>query len=184
MRRASNQSRQHRLTQYELGSSPASTPQSEGSALRLPSVLRVRSRAISVPLTRDCTELAALDAICRGLSVWNCALFLSLRRTLLVTSSSSVSLVIDRSAAEQRAILFSITMVRGECRKTLLKFCFSLSFESTGTGNRQAGNGLGLAIAVQAIRMHRGAISAKNVQPGGLEVTVVLPVRSKQIAVT
>ena len=71
MRRASNQSRQHRLTQYELGSSPASTPQSEGSALRLHSVLRARSRAISVPLTRDCTELAALDAICRGLSVWN-----------------------------------------------------------------------------------------------------------------
>src|SRR5208283_2377747 len=67
MRRALNQSGQHRLTQYELGSSPASTPQSE----RLRSVLRVRSRAISVPLTRNCTELAALDAICRGLSVWN-----------------------------------------------------------------------------------------------------------------
>jgi hypothetical protein len=33
--------------------------------------LRVRPRAISVPLTRNCTELAALDAICRGLSVCN-----------------------------------------------------------------------------------------------------------------
>ncbi len=67
MRMASNQSRELRLTQYELGSSPAS----EGSALRLRSVLRVRLRAISVPLTRDCIELAALDAICRSLSVWN-----------------------------------------------------------------------------------------------------------------
>jgi hypothetical protein len=36
--------------------------------LWLRSVLRVRPRAISVPLTRNCTELAALDAICRGLS--------------------------------------------------------------------------------------------------------------------
>jgi hypothetical protein len=42
-----------------------------GSALRLRSVLRVRPRAISVPLTWNCTELAALDAICRGLSVCN-----------------------------------------------------------------------------------------------------------------
>jgi len=37
----------------------------------LRSVLCVRPRAISVPLTRNCPELAALDAICRGLSVWN-----------------------------------------------------------------------------------------------------------------
>ena len=44
---------------------------SSRSMLCLRAVLRVRSRAISVPLTRNCTELAALDAICRGLSVWN-----------------------------------------------------------------------------------------------------------------
>ena len=42
-----------------------------GSALSVRSVLRDRPRAISVPLTRNCTELAALDAICRGLSVCN-----------------------------------------------------------------------------------------------------------------
>src|ERR1700726_2821234 len=39
--------------------------------LCLRSVLRVRPRAISVPLTWNCTELAALDAICRGLSICN-----------------------------------------------------------------------------------------------------------------
>src|SRR5271168_4518381 len=50
---------------------PAARGLALGSMLWLRSVLRVRPRAISVPLTRNCTELAALDAICRGLSVCN-----------------------------------------------------------------------------------------------------------------
>ena len=50
---------------------PAARGLALGSMLWLRSVLRVRPRAISVPLTQNCTELAALDAICRGLSVWN-----------------------------------------------------------------------------------------------------------------
>src|SRR5271170_2575225 len=50
---------------------PAARGLALGSMLWLRSGLRVRPRAISVPLTRNCTELAALDAICRGLSVCN-----------------------------------------------------------------------------------------------------------------
>ena len=50
---------------------PAARGLALGSMLWLRSVLRVRPRAISVPLTRNYTELAALDAICRGLSVCN-----------------------------------------------------------------------------------------------------------------
>lgn len=37
------------------------------------------------------------------------------------------------------------------------------------------GVGLGLAIAARAVRAHRGAISARNVAPTGLEVEVVVP---------
>jgi len=37
------------------------------------------------------------------------------------------------------------------------------------------GNGLGLAIAAEAIRLHRGRLRAVNVQPTGLEVTIRLP---------
>jgi two-component system, OmpR family, sensor histidine kinase CpxA len=37
-------------------------------------------------------------------------------------------------------------------------------------------NGLGLAIASQAVRMHRGTIAAMNLPQGGLEISVRLPV--------
>ena len=38
------------------------------------------------------------------------------------------------------------------------------------------GNGLGLAIASEAIRLHRGTISAANLRPTGLEITIRLPI--------
>ena len=39
----------------------------------------------------------------------------------------------------------------------------------------QGGNGLGLAIALEAVRMHRGSILATNVSPSGLEILVEIP---------
>jgi two-component system sensor histidine kinase CpxA len=50
--------------------------------------------------------------------------------------------------------------------------------------NEQSGethNGLGLAIASQAVRMHHGTIAAANVPPGGLEISVRLPVDLDEI---
>lgn len=38
------------------------------------------------------------------------------------------------------------------------------------------GNGLGLAIAFEAIRLHHGTISAANLRPTGLEITIRLPI--------
>src|SRR6266404_698288 len=38
------------------------------------------------------------------------------------------------------------------------------------------GNGLGLAIASEAIRLHRGTIRAQNLRPTGLEIIIELPV--------
>jgi signal transduction histidine kinase len=37
------------------------------------------------------------------------------------------------------------------------------------------GNGLGLAIAWQAIRLHKGSIGASNVSPSGLAIEIWLP---------
>ena len=39
----------------------------------------------------------------------------------------------------------------------------------------QVGNGLGLAIAFEAVRMHRGTIIARNLSPSGLEIDIELP---------
>ncbi len=40
----------------------------------------------------------------------------------------------------------------------------------------QAGNGLGLAIALEAVRIHHGVITAANVQPRGFEIKIELPI--------
>jgi two-component system sensor histidine kinase CpxA len=42
------------------------------------------------------------------------------------------------------------------------------------------GTGLGLAIARQAIQQHQGSIFAKNIEPHGLQVVIVLPMNVPQ----
>lgn len=42
------------------------------------------------------------------------------------------------------------------------------------------GTGLGLAIARQAIQQHQGSIFAKNIEPNGLQVVIVLPMNVQQ----
>jgi signal transduction histidine kinase len=46
----------------------------------------------------------------------------------------------------------------------------------------QGGEGLGLAIAARAVALHGGRISARNLDGGGLAVTVTLPVRECAVA--
>ena len=41
--------------------------------------------------------------------------------------------------------------------------------------SRPVGNGLGLAIALEAVRLHRGIILARNLSPSGLEVSIEMP---------
>jgi two-component system sensor histidine kinase CpxA len=45
------------------------------------------------------------------------------------------------------------------------------------------GEGLGLAIAARAVALHGGVIEARNRQPGGLVVSVMLPALSRPVAV-
>jgi two-component system sensor histidine kinase CpxA len=56
-----------------------------------------------------------------------------------------------------------------------LENIFRPFFRVDQQGTRSQGNGLGLAIALEAVRMHHGSISATNLSPQGLEVSVRLP---------
>jgi signal transduction histidine kinase len=56
-----------------------------------------------------------------------------------------------------------------------LENIFRPFFRVDQPGTRPQGNGLGLAIALEAVRMHHGSIAATNLSPQGLEVRVRLP---------
>jgi signal transduction histidine kinase len=57
-----------------------------------------------------------------------------------------------------------------------LQNIFRPFFRINGTERQSEGNGLGLAIALGAIRLHGGTITASNLNPQGLEISVQLPV--------
>jgi signal transduction histidine kinase len=86
-----------------------------------------------------------------------------------------VHLRIDQSTSERKAILSVRDHGPGVPEDALGKI-FQPFFRMSADGDTPQGNGLGLAIAFEAIRLHRGVIRAANVQPTGLEVTVELPV--------
>ena len=56
-----------------------------------------------------------------------------------------------------------------------LSSIFQPFFQVKSGSASQAGNGLGLAIALEAVRMHRGTILATNLSPTGLEIVIELP---------
>jgi len=59
-----------------------------------------------------------------------------------------------------------------------LQNIFRPFFRINGPGRQSQGNGLGLAIALEAVRLHHGTIIASNLDPIGLEISVRLPVSS------
>jgi two-component system sensor histidine kinase CpxA len=62
--------------------------------------------------------------------------------------------------------------------ETHLKEVFEPFYRVDESRNRHSGgHGLGLAIAASAVRRHGGKISASNRKGGGLEVSVVLPIK-------
>lgn len=58
--------------------------------------------------------------------------------------------------------------------ETDLSAIFQPFFQVKG-GSVPLGNGLGLAIASEAVRMHHGTILARNLSPSGLEVAIEIP---------
>ena len=86
-----------------------------------------------------------------------------------------VALGIDNAAASPAVILRVCDEGPG-VPKDALQNIFRPFFRINGCERQSEGNGLGLAIAQEAIRLHDGSITASNLNPEGLEISVRLPV--------
>ncbi|HXO98480.1 MAG TPA: ATP-binding protein [Chthoniobacterales bacterium] len=85
-----------------------------------------------------------------------------------------VALEINAAAAAPE-VLFTVRDMGPGVPEDSLENIFRPFFRVDQPGMRSQGNGLGLAIALEAVRMHQGSIEATNLSPQGLEVTVRLP---------
>jgi two-component system sensor histidine kinase CpxA len=85
-----------------------------------------------------------------------------------------VALEMDKSTLEPAALL-SVRDFGPGVPEEFLQAIFQPFVQVSTDKSSEGGNGLGLAIALQAIRMHGGNISAANLAPGGLEICVRLP---------
>jgi len=86
-----------------------------------------------------------------------------------------VVLEIDRSTPEPLGVLFVRDHGPGVPEESL-EAIFQPFYRISGDEEGTDGNGLGLAIASEAIRLHRGTISAATLRPTGLEITIRLPI--------
>ncbi len=87
----------------------------------------------------------------------------------------NVALGVDNTASVRQVFLTVRDQGPG-VPKDALQNIFSPFFRINGSGGRKEGNGLGLAIALEAIRLHHGSVTASNLNPEGLEISVRLPV--------
>jgi len=90
-------------------------------------------------------------------------------------SDVQIVLEVDRGAPEPQALL-SIRDHGPGVPEGSLQAIFQPFYRINGDGEAPGGNGLGLAIASEAIRMHRGTIRAENLRPTGLEIIIQLPI--------
>lgn len=86
-----------------------------------------------------------------------------------------VVLKIERTGSEPQGVLFIRDSGPGVPEESLYAI-FEPFYRVVSEGQYPTGNGLGLAIAAQAIRLHGGKIHASNLRPTGLEVTIRVPV--------
>ena len=85
-----------------------------------------------------------------------------------------VALAMD-NAATSRQVVLTVCDEGPGVPKDALQNIFTPFFRINGLDRRKEGNGLGLAIALEAIRLHHGSITASNLNPEGLEISVRLP---------
>jgi len=85
-----------------------------------------------------------------------------------------VALGIDNGASSSQVILTVCDEGPGVPNDALQNI-FSPFFRINEPERQSEGNGLGLAIALEAIRLHHGSITASNLSPGGLEISVRMP---------
>jgi signal transduction histidine kinase len=89
-------------------------------------------------------------------------------------SDVQIVLDVDRNAPESLAVL-SVRDHGPGVPEDSLQAIFQPFYRVNGDGEAMGGNGLGLAIASEAIRLHRGTIRAANLRPNGLEIIIQLP---------
>jgi signal transduction histidine kinase len=92
-------------------------------------------------------------------------------------SDVEIVLEVDRTAPEPLALL-SVRDHGPGVPEESLQAIFQPFYRISGDGQATGGNGLGLAIASEAIRLHRGTIRAENLRPTGLQIIIQLPVVS------
>jgi signal transduction histidine kinase len=85
-----------------------------------------------------------------------------------------VALGIDNGASSPQVILTVCDEGPGVPNDALQNI-FSPFFRINEPKRQSEGNGLGLAIALEAIRLHHGSITASNLSPRGLEISVRMP---------
>jgi signal transduction histidine kinase len=90
-------------------------------------------------------------------------------------SDVQIVLEVDRSGPEPLAFL-SVRDHGPGVPEDSLRAIFQPFYRVTQDGEATGGNGLGLAIASEAIRLHRGTIRAENLRPTGLEIIIQLPI--------
>jgi signal transduction histidine kinase len=91
-------------------------------------------------------------------------------------SDVQVVLEFHYSASEPLAVL-SVRDCGPGVPEESLKTIFQPFVQITTNSEPTGGNGLGLAIASEAVRLHGGTIIAMNRRPAGLEVSIHLPAR-------
>ena len=89
---------------------------------------------------------------------------------------SDVQIVLEIHRSTSEPLVFLSVRDQGPgVPEDSLQAIFQPFYRINGEGEATGGNGLGLAIASEAIRMHRGTIRAENLEPMGLEIVVQLP---------
>lgn len=94
-------------------------------------------------------------------------------------SDVQIVLEVDRSAREPCTLL-SVRDHGPGVPEDSLQSIFQPFYRISGDGQATGGNGLGLAIASEAIRLHRGTIHAENLRPDGLQIIIRLPAADDQ----
>jgi two-component system sensor histidine kinase CpxA len=94
-------------------------------------------------------------------------------------SDVQIVLEVDRTASEPWALL-SVRDHGPGVPEESLQAIFQPFYRISGDGQATGGNGLGLAIASEAIRLHRGTIHAENLRPNGLQIIIRLPAADDQ----
>jgi two-component system sensor histidine kinase CpxA len=88
-----------------------------------------------------------------------------------------VLLEIDRTGPESR-VLITVRDHGPGVPEESLQAIFQAFYRIGSDAEGLSGNGLGLAIASEAIRLHHGSISASNLHTTGLEITIQVPIGS------